>query len=99
VIADGDGLSVSTSNGSHVTNTELIPVAAPFRGVTPCATPPGGAVTTPRHPTVVPAPAPVTLAAHRDGRSARRSSDGQTFASGRRLSGVVPALTESVDRP
>jgi hypothetical protein len=42
VIAAGDGLSVSYSNGSHVTNTQLIPVAAPFGGVSPCIAPPGG---------------------------------------------------------
>lgn len=44
VIGAAGGISVSYSNGSHVTNTQLIPVAAaPFDGGATCATPPGGA--------------------------------------------------------
>lgn len=41
VTVSGDGLVVSFSDGSHVTGSQVIPVAPPFRGVTPCV-PPGG---------------------------------------------------------
>ncbi len=43
VLGAAGGISVSYSNGSQVTNTQLIPIAAaPFDGFPTCATPPGG---------------------------------------------------------